>query len=345
MKILIFSDCHWSTNSSIVRARGQAFSTRLEFLINSMNWLNKLALDLGCEEMICAGDFMDKSVLNDEEITALQKIAWNGLPCYFLCGNHESSVADLRYSSLKAVESQNHFIISEPRFSQCFDNTQIHYLPYILETDKQELCQYLVKESSCNKQIIISHNDIAGINYGGFESTLGFSINEIEENCELFINGHLHNSEWITNKIINVGSFSGHNFTNDSSRYKYGVWILDTESLKLDFYENPYSLNFYKLEIKLKENLNLLYKLKQNAVLSIKTNKDLLLEVKNIIQELGDNVVESRVVIEQNIDTEVDNAAIEDLQGTDHIQRLIQFCKDKIIGSDILESELAEICK
>lgn len=345
MKILIFSDCHWSTNSSIVRARGQKFSTRLEFLIQSMNWLNELALKEGCEEMICAGDFMDKSILNDEEITALQKISWNSLPCYFLCGNHESSVADLRYSSLKAVESPNHFIISNSGFSQCFGATQINYLPYVLETDKQELKNYLVKNNICNKQIIISHNDIAGINYGGFESTLGFSIDEIEENCDLFINGHLHNSEWITNKIINVGSFSGHNFTNDSNRYKYGVWILDTDSLKLEFYENPYSLNFYKLEIKTKADLNLINSLKTNAVLSVKTNKEMLLEVKNAIQELDNKVVESRIVLEQNIETDTEDISIEDLQGTDHIQRLIQFCKEKIINSDILESELAEICK
>ena len=230
MKILIFSDCHWSTNSSIVRSRGQKFSTRLEFLISSMNWLNELAVKENCSEMICAGDFMDKSILNDEEITALQNIYWNDLPCIFLCGNHESSVADLRYSSIKAVESKSRLIVSDSGYNQICDDTQIHFLPYILETEKQELKTYLNKNNSCVKHFIISHNDFAGINYGGFESTLGFSINEIEENCDLFLNGHLHNSEWITDKILNVGSFSGHYFTNDSNRYKYGVWNLDTDS-------------------------------------------------------------------------------------------------------------------
>lgn len=345
MKILIFSDCHWSTNSSIVRSRGQKFSTRLEFLISSMNWLNELAVKENCSEMICAGDFMDKSILNDEEITALQNIYWNDLPCIFLCGNHESSVADLRYSSIKAVESKSRLIVSDSGYNQICDDTQIHFLPYILETEKQELKTYLNKNNSCVKHIIISHNDIAGINYGGFESTLGFSINEIEENCDLFLNGHLHNSEWITDKILNVGSFSGHNFTNDSNRYKYGVWILDTDSLKVDFYENPYSLNFYKLDIKTNEAFIQLNNIKQNAVLSIKTNKDVLLEIKNLIQELGDKVIESRVVIEQNFEADSADVSIEDLQGTDHIQRLIQFCREKIINNDILESELAEICK
>lgn len=345
MKILIFSDCHWSTNSSIVRSRGQKFSTRLEFLINSMNWLNELAVKENCKEMICAGDFMDRSTLNDEEITALQSIYWNDLPCIFLCGNHESSVADLRYSSIKAVESGSRLIVSDSGYNQICDNTQIHFLPYVLETEKQELKTYLNKNSSCDKHIIISHNDIAGINYGGFESTLGFSIDEIEENCDLFLNGHLHNSEWVSDKILNVGSFSGHNFTNDSSRYKYGVWVLDTETLKIEFFENPYSLNFYKLEIKTTENLKQIENVKQNAVLSIKTNKKMLFEVKDFLQELGSKIIDSRVVLEQNFESESDDVSIEELQGTDHIQRLIQFCKEKIVGSDLLDSELAEICK
>lgn len=345
MKILIFSDCHWSTNSSIVRSRGQKFSTRLEFLINSMNWLNELAIKENCKEMICAGDFMDKSILNDEEITALQKICWNDLPCIFLCGNHESSVADLRYSSIKAVESGSRLIVSDSGYNQICDNTQIHFLPYVLETDKQELKSYLNKDSSCNKHIIISHNDIAGINYGGFESILGFSIEEIEENCNLFINGHLHNSEWITSNILNVGSFSGHNFTNDSKRYNYGVWILDTDTLSLTFYENPYSLNFYKLDVKQEKELSQIEEIKQNAVLSIKTNKELVFKVKELIQKFEDKIIESRIVVEQNIDADGEDVSIEDLQGTDHIQRLIQFCKEKIAASDILDSELAEICK
>lgn len=37
MKILIFSDNHWSQYSSIVRSRGTKYSTRLEKSIETMN--------------------------------------------------------------------------------------------------------------------------------------------------------------------------------------------------------------------------------------------------------------------------------------------------------------------
>ena len=43
MKYLIFSDCHWSTYTSILRSRGKKYSTRLEYLIESLNWVNKVA--------------------------------------------------------------------------------------------------------------------------------------------------------------------------------------------------------------------------------------------------------------------------------------------------------------
>lgn len=114
MKILFFSDVHWSTTSSIVRERGIKYSIRLERLIDSMSWVNQLAVDENCAMMICAGDMFDKPICTDEEITAIQEVKWNDLPCYFLCGNHESSVADLKYNSVNLLKKDNHIIITDP---------------------------------------------------------------------------------------------------------------------------------------------------------------------------------------------------------------------------------------
>lgn len=44
---------------------------------------------------------------------------------------------------------------------------------------------------------------------GQFISKAGFDINDIEDNCDLFINGHLHNGSKITDKIFNVGNLTG----------------------------------------------------------------------------------------------------------------------------------------
>lgn len=345
MKICIYSDIHWNTSSSLIRSRGKIYSTRLEHLINSMNWVNTIAEQYNCKYMICAGDFMDRSQLNDEELTALKEISWNNLPCYFLCGNHESSVNDLHFCSIKALETTDHIIVNK-LFTLKTADCNFLFLPYINEVDRQPLETY-IKEVGLTRTkplVIISHNDMAGINYAGFESKVGFSIEEIEKNCDLYLNGHLHNSEWITKKILNLGSFSAHNFTNDSSNYSYGIWIFDTETLSLEFIENPTGFNFYKLDILTKKDLKILSTLKPNAVVSIRCTTALYPEIKAILAE-SSRVLESRITIIKTADELANTAvSIAELQ-SDHLSKFIDCCRNNIANTDILERELAEICK
>lgn len=308
-----------------------------------MNWVMDQANKYNCEMVICAGDFFDRSNITQSEITALQEIHWlNNIPQYFLVGNHESNELDLQYSSTKALEATNRFIISTPQ-NIIVDNAQVHFIPYITESYRQPIKDYLVNIDSSKKQIIISHNDIAGINYGPVISTVGFAVDEIEANCDLYLNGHIHNSSWITKKILNLGSFSGHNFTNDSAEYKYGIWILDTNTLKLEFVENPYAFNFYKVEINTTADFDKLRNLKNNAVVSIKCKDTLISELRSLLPTLS-NIIESRVVITRDALTGETKADITDLT-VDQYVKFAECCREKLAASDILEAELAEILK
>jgi len=49
------------------------------------------------------------------------------------------------------------------------------------------------------------------MNLGHFTSKDGFSIDEINDDCVLFINGHLHNASWVGRKykIYNAGNLTG----------------------------------------------------------------------------------------------------------------------------------------
>ena len=67
MRYLIYTDVHWCTYSSIIRSRGETYSKRIENLITSINWAENLALEKGCNEIICLGDFFDKPDLTSEE--------------------------------------------------------------------------------------------------------------------------------------------------------------------------------------------------------------------------------------------------------------------------------------
>lgn len=356
-RILLFSDIHWGRTTSVIRRNGIKYSVKLEHLLNTMNWVNEVAVQNNCQLMICAGDMFDKAGCIDEELTALSDIKWNDLPCYFLCGNHESSVNDLRYTTINALinkNTQDQFKIINKVCAVEDNFSQIYFIPYISEIDRLPLSDYLAQsqiEANLSKsQIIISHNDLKGINYGGIESTVGFSLDEIEQNCNLFLNGHIHNSKKVSDKILNLGSTSAHNFTNDSDIYKYGVWILDTEKSSIEFIENPYSFNFYKLEINTEADCNLLKKLKPNAVLSLKVKNDaeLINKVETFISELGEKIICYRIIpiiLDSDLanSESVPNSSLNDLN-MDHLAEFIKFCKMNLSETDILNTELSIIC-
>ena len=87
------------------------------------------------------------------------------------------------------------------------DLVDMYFLPYMSSNNKLlKLADYIPKDTK--KKIILSHNDIAGLQYGKFISTSGFLVNDIMNDCTLFINGHLHNSQIINDKIVLVGNLT-----------------------------------------------------------------------------------------------------------------------------------------
>lgn len=345
MKILILSDTHISETTSIITGNGEKYTLNLEQAIKSFNYYNKLAVDRNCEMMIFAGDIFNKSSVSDIEITATRDIIWNDLPKYFLVGNHESSVNNLKYNTAKILESKNNNVISIQGKSLLIGSTQIHFLPYILHSDKKALETYLIKDEHAKKHVVISHNDIAGIQYGGFISKDGFTLDEIDQNCDLFLNGHLHNGGWLSKKALNLGSYSCFNFTNDAFNYNYGGWILDTDTLELEFIENPYAWHFYKIEIKSIDELNkILIKIKDNAVLSIKCPDVINKATKDVLSQ-DKRILTYRVIsIHDVLGASKDN--IKELQSVNHIEEFIKCCTENIDDpNNVLESELLEVCK
>lgn len=339
MKHLFFGDVHWSTSASLVKSNGLKYSTRLEHLIDSMNWINEIAIKYNCDEIDCCGDFFDRANCTDIEISALKEIKWSNIPCKFICGNHESSVSDLRYNMLNVFNHADIFI--EPTLENRED-CDILFLPYATESDRKSLESYL--DNRTNKPlIIISHTDIAGINYGGFVSKSGYSISELSKTAALVLNGHLHNTEKVADNVINVGSLTAHNFTNDSFNYQYGAWILDTKTLELQFIENPYGFNFYKFEINKEKDLEIISSLKPNSVISIKCEDSFLAQLKEEIEKYKSNIIEHRIT-QVKSSKNTDEVSIASLQ-VDHLSKFIDFCKANINNSEVLDIELAQVCK
>lgn len=340
MKILLFGDSHFCKRSSIINKFGTKYPVRLENQIQTFNWIKEQALKNNCEMVIGLGDLFDSSQLSDVEITAAKELPFAELPTYLIVGNHEASSQDLAFSSTKVLEAPNRKVISEP-VSFFVDNTEICLLPYVVESDRKSLVDYF--PARMYQRVILSHNDIKGISYGPVISATGFEVPDIEANCDLYINAHIHNGQQITDKIYNIGNITGQNFSEDASKYSHSIIILDTKDLSVTHIENPYAYNFYKLQIDNESDLVCLNNLKNHAVLSIKCEQSLVEAVKQKINTL-DNVVESRLIITKKY-TENSVAAEEIDLSVDHLARFIEYCKATIENTTILEEEIAEVCK
>lgn len=269
--MIIVGDIHWSEYSSIVRQQGIKYSKRLENLIESINWVNEQAKN--GETIIQLGDFFDRSDIRGNELTALKEVdisKWIAIQ-----GNHELDVNGSSIDCAKIAKIVKVPTISKERF------VNIVYLPYILEKDRKPLKEYIEGLDRTFPTIILSHNDIKGIRYGAYVSKIGFSIEEIESNCDLFLNGHLHNREMVSEKIINVGNLTGQNFNEDYTKYKHGIVKVDVENIGkgkpnscMTFIENPHAMKFNSIEISSKSDLDQLgERVDDRTVLCITTNE------------------------------------------------------------------------
>lgn len=346
MQVLVYGDVHWSQYSSILRSRDKYYSTRLDNLIRSVNWAEEQAAYQGCEAIVILGDFFDSSHLNAEEISALKEVRWAPCSHVIITGNHETNVSNLDYSTADLFSLiPNATVISSPE-KYLIEGTDCEFcfLPYILERDRKDIQDYFPIQEA-KKRIIFSHNDIKGINYGNFESPEGFDIDDIESNCNLFINGHIHHAG-IHNNIINVGNLTGQNFTEDFS-YKHGVYVLDTEAVNGLWVDNPYAIYFDKLDltkIRATHNfMNIIDSIDKNCVLTIKVNEDFALTAKQLLANyVRPRIIEHRLIVDRS--KTIDYNKIE-IEAVDHLQQFENYVLSNIGDTQVIKEELAALLR
>lgn len=193
-------------------------------------------------------------------------------------------------------------------------------------------------------RILFSHNDIKGIQMGAAVSQTGYTIEELEANGTVCINGHLHNGKKISDKVLNLGNLTGKDFGEDAFVYRHCALILDTDTFDVKFEENPFAFNFYKLTFANEKDLGQLDLLKDNAVISCTAAKSISQELKKRISSCKKIIAPRVIISHETVETSA-SADIEDLRSGDHLQKLIECCHEKLDNTEILEFELSEICK
>ena len=351
MKILLFGDVHWSTYSSIVRSREDVFSTRLKFLINSMNWVEQIAIEQHCDRVYGLGDFFDQPTLNAEEISALACIRWADIPHFFICGNHELGLDVNNFSSaaLFTLRSNFHFI------NTCTDElvddigTHIVCVPYHPSwttnnpKDMELVTQYV---QASRRSILLSHNDIQGVQMGPVISKVGIPLKWLEDHTQLTVNGHYHNGETVSRNVINIGNLTGQNFGEDAEKYSHKIFILDTDTIKLETYKNPYALFFYKFNFTHDLKIEIEHKLSSvtNAVLSITCIDSDVNWIKHILEN-NESVVTYKLCVQGRPFVTLDESAKRENLYIDHLKEFYKYVMNTMGRDEITVQELSEVIK
>ena len=295
---------------------------------------------------VCLGDFFDRSDLNSREITALKEIKWNKqILHYFIVGNHEMGIADLSNSSSHLFYNIPNSEVVDRSFIDTFENEGIElmFLPYILEENRLSINNYFPSKSASNKRILFTHNDLLGIQMGRFISKEGFSIEDLESVCDICFNGHLHNSTGkpISDKVYLSGNLTGQNFSEDATIYSHGMFILDTDTMKVTYLINPFAFNFYKIDL---DNVSLRdINVLANSVCSIKCKEE---QIEEVNRWLTDNcVLNSRVVITHDIENITNNDYDISTLTVDHVQQFNEYVLEHMENTEILLEELREVSK
>lgn len=345
MRILVYTDNHFCQNSSIVRGRGKVYSDRLENQISTINWVEETAYKNNCSLIINAGDFFDSSALNSEEISALREIKWNNAAWhYFLVGNHDASNKSLSFSSTNLFSLCPNVDVIDKVSIVGDSDFAILFIPYITQSNLDEDIKIddllggnvILKE----KTLLISHNDLKGVQFGNFISKSGLLIEDIESHCDLCINGHLHNGEWVTRKILNLGNITGQNFSEDATKYGHQCIVVDTNDMSYNFITNPYAFNFYKID--LSDGKSKIPELLDNAVVTIKCKQEDAVVIKKKVEE-NPRIIYSRLVV---VSGERENTLDESIEmfSVNHVDKFKTFIESVLGKEALVEEELQMIC-
>ena len=236
-KIGVFSDIHIGL--------GQDSSTWHDIVLDFAKWASKVYTEAGINDIIIPGDiFHNRSEISVNTL-ATAKAFFDILKDFRIlisAGNHDCYYKDRSdVNSISLFEGWQNIIIVDkaPMIIQAGDKS-ISLIPWGVPVDdipKSDICfgHFEIQTFYMNTFKLCDH---------GFDST------NLLKKSPLVISGHFHSKDdrvYKNGRIVYVGSPYQQNFGDvDQTR---GIYILDIESEKLDFFENKTSPKHIKIYV------------------------------------------------------------------------------------------------
>lgn len=247
MKIALYTDIHISTSSSIMPmiCEGSKYTTRLDMILRTGKWMYELFDKEKVDLIVNLGDTMDSHTVKSDELSTLSDFysLSKGTREIVIPGNHEIFDNNRNFYSVTPLKNVD--------FIQVVDNPSeidgLSFLPYM---KAEEVTNDLLRGISGKHRILFSHIDIKGSHMRPeFIMDSGVDPELLTNNFDLVLNGHLHTAEMLktsTGVIWNVGATTSGSF-NDSNEYIPSVCILDTNTMKLERFNNPNAILFRRI--------------------------------------------------------------------------------------------------
>jgi len=278
MKIGIYSDAHFSLNSSVLVGRdvNSTYSKRLSSLIASFDWMYRIFVENGVELIVSCGDLTDSDSLSAEESSALSEALSRNtskIPEIHVLGNHELKDSEKNFTAINILSGYPHITVIKDYLVKSADNLDLVFVPYT--SDNEQLNE--IQNNLClidRDSIVFSHLVYLSdelLQKNGFLGIQGVDKDVICSNSKVryIFNGHIHNPVKCGN-YVQVGSLIGNGFGDNYEECLPRIIILDTDLCAYRSFENPYSVLFYKLNCRsLSEFSKKFQKRKQRCCLQV----------------------------------------------------------------------------
>jgi DNA repair exonuclease SbcCD nuclease subunit len=346
LKIAIITDTHWGVRNDNVA-----------FLNNSKQFLDNIFFPtiekMGIDTVLHLGDLVDRrKYININTARRLrqdflQPLNDRKLKVLMVAGNHDTYFKNTNeVNALREIVSSYQYIDILDKAPQVvtFDNLPILLIPWICDENRRESIERI---KGCDAQVAAGHLEIQG-----FEMYRGSIVSHGDDRStfdrfDMVLSGHYHHRS-SDGSIFYLGSHG--EFTWSDYDDPRGFHILDTETRKLTFIENPYKMfkkvwyndtseEFLNTEIDYAQYKNCMLK----VIVQEKTN---LLWFDKFIENIeSETPIDIQVVEDHlNLNLEEDSDIVNEAESTiDIFKKYINGFDEKTVNKEKLEKKIVEL--
>lgn len=204
----------------------------------------------GIKTIFHLGDFFERRKFSNHETLFrikkcfLEPLVENDIEMHLLIGNHDVAHKNsnkVNGADLFLTQFKSHITFYTEPTSVAFPDRTVHFIPWINSENYNEAKEFIDKSVP---SLMLGHFDIAGfkMHQEGNPSDHGLPMDWFRSQ-ELVLSGHFHTQS----KISNV-HYIGNPFELTWSDFKdpRGFWIIDLETLEMEFIQNPDRM-FFKI--------------------------------------------------------------------------------------------------